>query len=201
VPGVRGDRAAAQAEPREVGAGDGHFGGDTARRLYCFFLTHLPPRIGPRQVANLYRGRWEVELSIRLDKWVHRLDAIDTERPCSLKTLLYASLIASIGATLLAHMHNVKTRPPRAGEPRTEPPLHPRRLAVQLAVSCQSIAQTCELKRAATKCRWDKVAPLLTHAGRDPNWRRRPSVLDQLGRKRQSVVRKKVSHRNMKAAA
>ena len=33
----------------------------------CLFLTHLPPRIGPRQVANLYRVRSEVELSIRLD--------------------------------------------------------------------------------------------------------------------------------------
>jgi hypothetical protein len=32
---------------------------------YGFFLTNLPPRGGPRQVADLYRGRWEVELSIR----------------------------------------------------------------------------------------------------------------------------------------
>jgi hypothetical protein len=23
---------------------------------YCFFMTNLPPRIGPRQVADLYRG-------------------------------------------------------------------------------------------------------------------------------------------------
>jgi hypothetical protein len=49
---------------------------------YCFLLTNLPPRIGPRQVADLYRVRWEVELSIQLDTSVHRLDAIDAERPC-----------------------------------------------------------------------------------------------------------------------
>jgi hypothetical protein len=30
---------------------------------YCFVLTHLPPRIGPRQVADLDRVRWEVEIS------------------------------------------------------------------------------------------------------------------------------------------
>jgi putative transposase len=30
---------------------------------YCFFLTNLPPRIGPRQVADLYRVRWEVGAS------------------------------------------------------------------------------------------------------------------------------------------
>jgi hypothetical protein len=86
-------------------------------KSYCFFLTNLPPRVGPRQVADLYRVRWEVELSIKLDKSVHRLDAIDAERPCSLKTLLHASLIASILAALLAHTHNLQTRPTQVGAP------------------------------------------------------------------------------------
>lgn len=174
---------------------------------YCFFLTNLAPRIGPRQVADLYRVRWEVELSIRLDKSVHRLDQIDAERPCSVKTLLHASLIASIIAALLAHTHNVQTRPPQAGEPRTEAPLHPRRLALQLAVSCQTIAQAFDVTGAEARGRWAKIAELLTRAGKDPNWRRRPSILDQLrGWKRQPVARKKtnggdVNHRNFKAAA
>ena len=174
---------------------------------YCVFLTNLPPRIGPRQVADLYRVRWEVELSIRLDKSVNRLDAIDTERPCSLKTPLHASLIASTIAALLAHTHNVQTRPQEARTPRTEAPLHPRRLALQLAVSCQSIAQAFELTGAEATQRWNKIAALLTHGGKDPNWRRRPSVLDQLrGWKRQPIARKKanngdVSQRNLKTAA
>ena len=174
---------------------------------YCFFLTNLPPRIGPLQVADLYRVRWEVELSIRLDKSVNRLDEIDVERPCSLKTLLHASLIASTIAALLAHTHNLKTRPTQAGKPRMEAPLHPRRLALQLAVSCQSIAQAFELKGVEAQRRWDKIATLLTHSGKDPNWRRRPSVLDQLrGWKRQPSARKgangvDASHGNLKAAA
>ena len=174
---------------------------------YCFFLTNLLPRIGPRQVADLYRVRWEVELSIRLDKSVNRLDAIDAERPCSLKTLLHASLMASTIAALLAHTHNVQTRPLQAGAPRTAAPLHPRRLALQLAVSCQSIAQAFDLKGAEATQRWNKIAELLTHSGRDPNWRRRPSVLDQLrGWKRQPIARKAinsgdVSHGHVKAAA
>jgi Transposase DDE domain len=53
-----------------------------------FFLTNLSPRIGPRQVADLSRVRWEVERSLRLDQSVNRLDAIDAEQPCTLKTLL-----------------------------------------------------------------------------------------------------------------
>jgi putative transposase len=133
-----------------------------------FFLTNRPPRIGPRQVAALYRVRWAVELSIRLDKSVHRLDEVDSERPCSLKTLLHASLIASIIAALLAHMHNRQTRPPQEGTPRTEAPLHPRRLAWQLAVSCQMIAQAFDLKGIDATRRGQQVADVLTHAGRDP---------------------------------
>lgn len=169
---------------------------------YGFFLTNLPPRVGPRQVADLYRVRWEVELSIRLDKSVHRLDEVDSERPCSLKTLLHASLIASTIAALLAHTHNLQTRPLQADVPRTEAPLHPRRLALQLAVSCQTIAQACDLRGAEATRRWDKIAALLTHSGKDPNWRRRPSVLDQLrGWKRQPVVRSRSSQHLLKAIA
>jgi putative transposase len=167
-----------------------------------FFLTNLPPRLGPRQVADLYRVRWAVELSIKLDKSVHRLDQVDAERACSVKTLLHASLIASIIAALLAHTHNMQTRPSPEGEPRTAAPLPPRRLALQLAVSCQSIAQAFDLKGAAAKRRWQQIAELLTHSGRDPNWRRRPSVLDQLrGWKRQPVVRHHTNRRHLKAAA
>jgi putative transposase len=147
---------------------------------YCFFPTNLPPRTGPRQVADRYRVRWEVELSIRLDKSVNRLDAIDAERPCTLKPLWHAALIASTMAALLAHTHHVHTRPQQPGAPRLEAPLHPRRLALQLAVSCQSMAQAFELKGARATQRWDQIAELLPHRGRDPHWRRRPSVLERV---------------------
>jgi hypothetical protein len=80
---------------------------------YGFFLTNLPPRHGPRQVANRSRVRWEVELSMKVDTSVHRLDQIDAERPCSVRTLLHASLIASMIVALLAHRHNLQTQPPR----------------------------------------------------------------------------------------
>jgi hypothetical protein len=169
---------------------------------YCCFLTNLPPRIGPLQVADLYRVRWEVELSIKLDKSVHRLDQIDAERPCSLKTLLHASLIASTIAAVLAHQHNLATRPQAAGAPRTEAPLHTRLLALQMAVSCQFIAQAFELQGTAAIRRWDKIAELLTHAGTDPNWRRRPSVLDQLrGWKRQPLAREKNRNHRLQMVA
>jgi len=163
--------------------------------------------MGPWQVADLYRGRWEVERRIRLDKSVNRLDAIAAEPPCTLKTLLQASRLASTLAALLAPTHHVQTRPQQPGAPRTEAPLHPRRLAWQLAVACQSIAQAFELPGAEATHRWNKMAAWLTPSGKDPNWRRRPSVLDQLrGWKRQPIRRKKpnnrdVSHGHIKVAA
>ena len=89
-----------------------------------------------------------------------------------------------------------------AGAPRTEAPLHPRRLALQLAVSCQSIAQAFDLKEARAQERGQQIADVLIHSGRDPNWRRRPSVLNQLrGWKRQPVVRPQTNRRHLKAAA
>jgi putative transposase len=174
---------------------------------YGFFLTNLPPRIGPRQVADLYRGRWEVERRLKLDTSGHRLDAIDAARPCSLKALVHASRIASILAALLAHTHHLNTRPQQFGAPRTEAPLHPRRLALQLAVSCQSMAQAFDLHGEEAMRRWDKMAALLTHGGRDPHWRRRPSIFDQLrGWKRQPSACKEgrggdVNHGHIQAVA
>ena len=55
---------------------------------YCFFLTNLPARIGPLQVGDIYRIRWEVEMSFKLDKGAYRLDEGKGERACSIKALL-----------------------------------------------------------------------------------------------------------------
>jgi hypothetical protein len=133
---------------------------------------------------------------------VHRLDQTDAEYPCSVKPLLHVSLIASMIAALLAHKHHLQTQPPEPGAPRTKAPLHPRRLALQLAVSYQSIAQAFDLKGAAAKQRWQQLAALLRHSGRDPNGRRRPSVLDQLrGWSRQPVAQRQANRRNLKTPA
>jgi hypothetical protein len=71
-----------------------------------------------------------------------------------------------------------------------------------MAVSCQFIAQAFELRGTAAKRRWDNIAELLTRAGTDPNWRRRPSVLDQLrGWKRQPVARDKNGNHHLQMVA
>jgi hypothetical protein len=127
---------------------------DDTRGLDCRAIdadVHVGGDKHPLKVADLYRVRWAVELSIRLDPSMNCLDVIDAERPCSLKTLLHVSLIASTIAAILAHTHHLKTHPPQAGAPRTEAPLHPQLLAWPLAVSCQSMAQAFDLKGTAAK--------------------------------------------------
>ena len=169
----------------------------TAHGSGCFRTT-LPPRMGPWQVADLDRGGGEVARSLRVEQAVNRLDAIDAEPPCTLKTLLPASRIASTLAARRAHTHTVHTRPQPPGAPRTEAPRHPRRLAWPLAVSCQASAHACELQGAEATPRWTKMAAWLTPSGKDPKGRRRPSVLDQLrGWKRQPVRRTQPNNRDV----
>jgi hypothetical protein len=166
------------------------------------FLTNLPPRSGLRQGAARYRVRWEVERRIKLAASVPRLDQIDAGRAGALKTLRHASLVASTIAVVLAHRPHLSTRPPQAGASRTKAPLHIRRLAWPMAVSSQGIAHALELTGTAAKRRGAKRAELLTQAGTDPHWRRRPSVLIQRrGWKRQPVARNtNDTHRSQMAA-
>lgn len=133
---------------------------------------------------------------------VPRSPQVDAEPPFTVITLLHASLVPSVIAALLAHAYHVKARPQRTGAPWTKAPLLRRRPALQFSVSCRFIAQSFGLKRAEAERCWEKTAELLTYAGRDANWRRRPSVLDQLrGWKRQPAVRKNAGDHNVQAAA
>jgi hypothetical protein len=55
----------------------------------------------------------------------------------------------------------------------------PASLALQPVVSCPSMIQACKLIEAEAMQCGHKIAYLLTHRGRVPDWRHRPLVLDQ----------------------
>jgi hypothetical protein len=159
--------ATAELEMRLVGI-------DTPKG-YCFFLTNLPPTIGPIQVANLYRVRWEIELTNKLDKSVHRLDETGAERSCSLMAMLHACLLSSILTALVVHRYHLNTRP-KGKLPRAVAPLHQILVAKAIA-SAHGSFQRC---LTGEEDRWDKMADFVVHLGKDPNWRRKPSTLDQM---------------------
>jgi hypothetical protein len=138
----------------------------------------------------------------QVDQSVPRLDQRDAERPCAVQTRRQAARLASMIAARLAHTPHRQPRPPQEGTPRPEAPRHPRRFAWQLAVSCQAMAQTFDLTGAVAKRRWPQSAAWLRQSGKDPHWRRRPSVLAQLrGWQRQPVARKQANRDDLKAAA
>ena len=165
---------------------------------YCFFLTNLPERVGAELVGDIYRVRWEVELSMKLDKSVNRLDQSGAELPCSLKALLHASLTSSVLATLIVHQRNLDTRPKREGGRRNQPPFHPMLVAKALTARSLGIADIFALDDPIeVKHQWQRVADYIEHLGSDPNWLRTPSVLDQMrgwGKRPSPAKRRKAGH-------
>ena len=148
---------------------------------WYWYLTNLPRDVSPAQVLDLYRVRWEIEQDNRLDKSCHNLDEIGARTGPAVRALVHASIVASILVCLVAHHHRLREKPPpRAGADRTKPPVHPQTMARMIGVASLRIAMALELTGPEADDAWDFIARLLLHQGTDPNWRTRPSVLDQL---------------------
>jgi hypothetical protein len=148
---------------------------------YRFYLTSLPSSVGPRQIADLYRVRWEIESDNKLNKSCSHLEEIGAETGPAVRALVDASLVSSMLACLLAHQHRLDEAPPaHEGAERTTAPIHPQMLALSMGSASNTIAAAMELRGEKATAEWDRIAAILTHLGRDPNWRRNPSILDQL---------------------
>jgi putative transposase len=148
---------------------------------YRFYLTNLPVAVGPRQVADIYRVRWEVESDNKLDKSCHHLDEIRAQSGATTRALVHASMTGSMLACLLAHRHRINEAPPtRVGQERITPPIHPQMLARAMGSAAAKIAAAMLLTGQPAEKEWTNIAEHLEHLGKDPNWRSRPSILDQM---------------------
>ena len=88
--------------------------GHTPHRAMVSSCPTCRPGSGPPvQTSPACAGQFERRS--RWDTSVHRLDEVDCERPCSLRTLRHASRLATMIAALLAHTHHRQTRPPQEG--------------------------------------------------------------------------------------
>jgi hypothetical protein len=153
----------------------------TPEGAYRFYLTSLPPSVGPRQVADLYRVRWEIESDNKLNKSMLHLDEIGARTGAAVRAMVHASMVSSIIACILAHHHRLdEAPPPRKNAERKTPPIHPQALALAMASASNRIAGAMVLRGKAAVEEWEFIAQHLTHLGKNPNWRRSPSILDQL---------------------
>jgi hypothetical protein len=83
--------------------------------------------------------------------------------------MLHASLISSIIASVLTHIHNKRIRRRRGKGPRSSAPLHVMLVAKMLASISLPIAEAFSLEGKASDKEWDRIARKIVHVGRDPN--------------------------------
>lgn len=148
---------------------------------YRFYLTNLPPAVGPLQIADIYRVRWEIESDNKLDKSCHHLDEIGARTAAAARALVHASLTSSMLCGVLAHRHRLKEGlASRKNAIRQTPPLHQQALGRAMGSGAEMIAAALELTGQEAARQWEHIASYLQHLAEDPNWRRSPSILDQL---------------------
>jgi putative transposase len=149
---------------------------------YCFFLTNVPRKThGPHQVGDLYRVRWEIEIDNKVDKAGARLDEITARRPVSARILVLATLLnATIARTIVqSEKLAVVAAKKTPSEAASRPPLHPILLMRALASAHGTINRLLQAEKPELP-EWRKLMSRLRAFGSDPNWRRRPSVLDRI---------------------
>lgn len=145
---------------------------------YCFFLTNLPRRThGPLQVGDIYRVRWEIEIDNKVDKSGARIDAITARKPVSVRILVLASLLNTVLARTIVQSEKLAIVNARAQG--TKPPLHPIQVVRAMGGCLQLLLRTLK-DEEVTDSDWSKLMVRIRGLGHDPNWRRKPSVLDKI---------------------
>jgi hypothetical protein len=144
---------------------------------YFIYLTNLSRNThGPRQVGDLYRVRYEIEIDNKLDKSGAQLDQIRATTESSVRIQLAAKLLHSLIVDVLIHKDNLERI--QNGH-ACRGPLH--RLALSYAIRSRHALLVAALLCINTSSEhWERLANLISNDGRDPNWRKRPSVLDMI---------------------
>ncbi|MFT5683349.1 MAG: hypothetical protein ACI8RZ_004280 [Myxococcota bacterium] len=124
----------------------------------------------PALVSQLYRVRWGIECDNRQEKGAARLDQLRARCLSSVLVLVFASLLRNLISNHLVYLDLTQRCAKQA-------PLHG--FAVSLAMNTASSLILWALKADVEEL-WSPITAMLSIRGRDPNWRGRPSQLDQL---------------------
>ena len=124
----------------------------------------------PKEVCQLYRVRWGIECDNRQEKGAARLDQLRCRSLSSVLALLFASVLRNLISNHLVYLDLQERSPQQA-------PLHG--FSLSLALNTVASVLLWALKSEASEL-WVLINRILSVRGRDPNWRGRPSPLDQL---------------------
>jgi hypothetical protein len=146
---------------------------------YCFFLTNVSRTThGPLQVGDLYRCRWDLEVDNAVDKEGARLDEIGASKEASIRILPLASMIsATLSRTIVQSEKLAIRKGKKPGQPADRPPLHAIQVMKAMAVWYRRFAEML-LEPTASIFERNRTMGRLRSLAQDPNWRRKPSVLD-----------------------
>lgn len=146
-----------------------------------FLLTNLSRETHTlAEVAMLYRLRWSIEIQNKLSKSACQLDEITARTAAPVEILVHAAMIASILANAVAHLEHLDQGMvgSRSMVP-IRPPLHAILVWKCITTSGPRLA-TLIVNPTETPKTWDQVAQFLMYGGQDPDWKRKPSPIDQV---------------------
>lgn len=153
---------------------------------YTFFLTNLARKThGPLQVGQLYRVRWEIEVDNKVDKTGAHIDRITAQKPVSVRVLILASLINATLARIIVQREKAALIASKKANEQTgkielpRPPLHPIQTVRTMRTCVQHVLELVQ-DQSPSLSEWSLLLARVRLLGHDPNWRRRPSVLDEL---------------------
>ncbi|MCB9760839.1 MAG: IS4 family transposase [Alphaproteobacteria bacterium] len=174
-----------------------------AKGGWGYLLTNVPRETHTgAEVAMLYRLRWSVELQNKLAKTGCQLDEITARTAVPAEILVHAAMIASILANAVAHLEHLDQG--LVGETcrkMKSPPLHAMLVWKCITTATYNLA-TLLVAPEDTSMTWEQLAQFLRHGGQDPNWKGKPSAIDQVkGRTASGRAWKDLAGRRRRAVA
>ena len=153
----------------------------SAKGKRVVLLTNLSRETHPIDaVGMLYRLRWAIETDYKLVKSGCQLDEITAERPVAAEILIHASMLASILANAFCHASHVEDGGVGTKAPKmSRPPLHPLLVWKFVVVAATSLTDIL-LGDEDPRRPWEGRRKLIMSTGGDPNWRNRPSPIDEV---------------------
>lgn len=145
------------------------------------YLTNVPRHThDARAISFLYALRWGVELQNKLAKTCCDLDEIYVSNKASAEILVHAAMLSSLLANALAHLEHVdqgyiEQRVVRPSGKR--PPVHAMLMWKAVRTAAPRLVRLLTDDPEETRT-WQQVADYFTHCAKDPNWRSKPSPID-----------------------